>query len=232
MGPLSIAYSSIALVCIRLSKQIYTWVNQAKDIDEEVQTLATEVVAYSRVLGAIDQNLRRPAIAEAVRNSEGEFWSQVKRSLDDCSETMARLEKILGKVGGVSTNPFAKVANNVKFGLVFEKITILRRQINTYHSTMQLALQMCLISQNLNNEALQETLETKIDSILKDTQEIRSHMNQRAIAARSPLQDSAVSLGPPVLNPDIFKKQEDDSDLDFERKSMIISEKFSKLPNL
>lgn len=50
MDPLSIASASgsVALVCIRLSKQIYTWVNQTKDVDEEVEYFATEVVAYSR----------------------------------------------------------------------------------------------------------------------------------------------------------------------------------------
>ena len=87
-------------------------------------------------MSAIDQNLRRPAIAEAVRTSEGDFWSHVKRSLDDCSQTLALLEKILGKLGGASNNPFAKVVKNIKLGVAYEKVTTLRRQINTYNSTM------------------------------------------------------------------------------------------------
>jgi hypothetical protein len=72
MDHLSIASASgsIALVCIRLSKYLYTWIEQTKETDEEFQGFATEVVAYSRVLSAIDQNLRRPAIADTVRNIE------------------------------------------------------------------------------------------------------------------------------------------------------------------
>jgi len=46
MDPLSIASvsGSIALVCIRLSKYLHTFIDQTKEIDEEVQSFATEVV--------------------------------------------------------------------------------------------------------------------------------------------------------------------------------------------
>lgn len=219
MDPLSIASASgsVALVCIRLSKQIYTWVNQAKDVDEEVESFATEVVAYSRVLNAIDQNLRRPAIAEAVRTSEGDFWSHVKRSLDDCNETLALLEKILGKLGGASNNPFTKVAKNVKLGMAYEKITTLRRQINTYNSTIQLALQMCLVSQNMNNEALHETLTSKINCILEETRVIRSQLEPGPVEANTPPRDSAISMDP--LPSDLDHSAEDEEvNLNFEAK--------------
>ncbi len=133
---------------------------------------STEVMAYSKVLSAIDQNLRRPAIVEAVRTGEGDFCSQVKRSLDDCTEILVLLEEILAKLGGTSNNPFAKVAEHVKFGVVYENIATLRRQIDTYNSTMQLALPMCLLSQNMNKEALNETLTSKINCILDETRVI------------------------------------------------------------
>jgi hypothetical protein len=70
----------------------------------------------------------------------------VKRSLDDYSKTLTLLEKALANLGVATKNPFAKVAKNVKLGVKLDKITTLRRQINTYNSTMQLALQMCLVS--------------------------------------------------------------------------------------
>jgi ankyrin repeat protein len=219
MDPLSIASASgsVALVCIRLSKQIYTWVNQTKDVDEEVESFATEVVAYSRVLSAIDQNLRRPAIAEAVRTREGDFWSHVKRSLDDCSETLALLEKVLSKLGGASNNPFAKVAKNVKLGVAYEKITTLRRQISTYNSTMQLALQMCLVSQNMNNEALHETLASKINCILDETRVIRNKLEPGPVEANSPQRDSAISIESPSSDPD-NPAEDDELDINFEAK--------------
>ncbi|KAE9364225.1 hypothetical protein N431DRAFT_473824 [Stipitochalara longipes BDJ] len=67
MDPLSTASASgsISLACHRAVEQIYMWVNQAKDIDEEFQSFGSEVVAYSRVLSAVDLTLRRPEIAEA-----------------------------------------------------------------------------------------------------------------------------------------------------------------------
>ncbi|PMD16983.1 hypothetical protein NA56DRAFT_729526 [Hyaloscypha hepaticicola] len=190
MDPLSIASASgsVALVCIRLSKQIYTWVNQTKDVDEEVESFAIEVVAYSRVLSAIDQNLRRPAIAEAVRTSEGDFWSHVKRSLDDCSETLALLEKILGKLGGASNNPFAKVAKNIK-----------------------------LVSQNMNNEAHHETLTSKINCILEETIVIRSQLEPGPVEVNSPPRDSAISIDPPPSDPD-HQAEDEEVDMNFEAK--------------
>jgi hypothetical protein len=214
MDPLSIASTSgnVALVCVRLSKQIYTWVNQTRDVDEKVESFATEVVAYSRVLCAIDQNLRRPAIAEAVRTSEGDFWSHVKRSLDDCSKTLALLEKIQGKLGGASNNPFTKVVKNVKLSVAYEKVTALRRQIKTYNSTMQLALQMCLVSQNMNNEALHETLTSKINCILEETRVIRSQLEPGPVEANSPPRDSA-----PPSDPG-HPAEDEEVDINFEAK--------------
>jgi hypothetical protein len=197
---------------------MYTWVNQTKDIDEEVQSFAMEVAAYSRVLSAIDQNLRRPAIAEAVRTSEGDFWSHVKRSLDDCSETLALLEKVIDKLGGTTSNPFAKVAKNVKLGAVTERITTLRRQINTYTWTMQLALQICLVSQNMNSETLHETLNMKIDRILKETRDIRSQLDIRPGEGNPPPSDSAISLETPAPNPGTAMEDDDVIDLDFQAK--------------
>jgi hypothetical protein len=168
-------------------------------------------------LSAIDQNLRRPGIA-AVRSSEGDFWSHVKRSLDDCTETLALLEKVLDKLGGATNNPFAKVAKNVKLGVALEKITTLRRQINTYNSVMQLALHMCLVSQNMNNEALHETLNSKINRILKKTRDIRSQLETLPAGASSPPSNSAISLESPPSDPDYTTKEGGDLDIAFEAK--------------
>jgi hypothetical protein len=221
MDPLSIASvsGSIALVCIRLSKYLHTFIDQTKEIDEKVQSFAIEVVAYSRVLSAIDQNLRRPAIANTVRNSEGDFWSHVKRSLDDCSETLTLLEKVLANLGGTTKNPFAKVAKNVKLGAKLDKITTLRRQINTYNSTMQLGLQMCLISQNLSNETFYETLNAKINLILQETRDIRDHLEVRHVETELPQADSATFLASaPSEHGDTAAGGEEGVDPDFEAK--------------
>ncbi len=142
----------------------------------------------------------------------------MKRSLDDCSETLALLESVLDKLGGASNNHFARVAKNFKLGVAFEKISTLRRQINAYNSTMQLALQMCLVSQNMNNEALHETLNSKINRILKETQEIRNQLEPRLVEANLLSSDSAISLESPTSDPDYTTKEDDRLDINFETK--------------
>jgi len=143
----------------------------------------------------------------------------VKRSLDDCSETLTLLEKVLANLGGTTKNPFAKVAKNLKLGAKLDKITTLRRQINTYNSTMQLALQMCLISQNLSNETFYETLNAKINLILRETRDIRGHLEVRPVETELPQADSATFLASaPSEHGDTAAGGEEGVDPDFEAK--------------
>lgn len=196
MDPVSIASACncVALICIRTSATIYDWIIRVKTVDEEAQAFANEIRALARVLSTIDINLRRPAIAAAIQQSSStsELWSNVKTSLSDCSETLQTLEKALSRVIGESKGAFGKVARSIRLNMASAEIARLRRQINAYKDTLQLALHMCLL---VDNQASHASLEARIDMVLRETR--NRLLGSSFPATRTAPQDPASSSSSP-----------------------------------
>jgi hypothetical protein len=105
MEPISIATAAVHLVgaCGKLSGYIYTFVKQSQMVDTTVHVLDIEVKSLSDILGSIATSFSDPLVASVALESqtghEGRFWKTVKRSMDDCKGTLAKLERILENVG-------------------------------------------------------------------------------------------------------------------------------------
>jgi hypothetical protein len=127
MDPTTVASacSAVALLYIRTSTTVYGWISQTKAVDKEAQAFVNEIRAYARVLSTIDQNLRRAAIASAVRQNslESELWYNVTASLDDCTETLSMLDRVLDKIRRGTEGLFRKTVKNVWLNMATDQIT-------------------------------------------------------------------------------------------------------------
>lgn len=148
MDPRSIAAASASLVgsCLTISNYIYTFVNNSELVDTAVRLLGIEIDSLQKVLASISSSFNDPLIAkvafETQNDHEIQHGKNVKRSMDDCKETLKRLEEIWKGVSGSSPHFVGPPRNAIKVESEMSEIALLKEQIVAYRRTMHLSLQV------------------------------------------------------------------------------------------
>ena len=147
MDPLSIVASagSISRLVYRLSSQLYSFVAAAKDIDETVHHLCTEVSGLAGVLNAIGASLKaHAAVSSALReNGDSDLWSSIDGSLVSCRITLEKLDGLVSGVRDGSRGHFVWVKQSIrqfKLNLRDDAIKVIRSQLHTHAVALQTAL--------------------------------------------------------------------------------------------
>jgi hypothetical protein len=151
MDPLSIAATSATLVgvCVRLSGYIYIVINKVQNVDTSVRVLGIEIDLLSQVLGSISSSFSDSSLAagalESQTGHEGQHWRNVKRSMEDCQETLGSLERILESVKQGERRFLQRPRMLIEFERKSGEIALLKQQITAYRQTMQLSLQLITV---------------------------------------------------------------------------------------
>jgi hypothetical protein len=148
MDPLSIAAScaGLATACLQISGFLYTFVDDSKNVDTIISGFCEEIVALSRILDSISKSLKENRlIAAAQTDPNGELWSSLKTTFDDCQATLDDLDKTLKEVNrpaifGISI--LRRPTKQVMLNLKMKDIGLFRQRIQYYNGAMQLPLQM------------------------------------------------------------------------------------------
>jgi len=143
MDPLSIASTSFGLAktCVK----IYQYVSSIQNVDVDIRVLCVEIDQLSMVLDSISSSFTNSSGAgsdsfKSLTGHEAQYWQNVKRSLDDCQETLGILEGILGKT---TTRGFwERAKKRIQLDTHSGEITLLKQQISAYRRAMQLSLQL------------------------------------------------------------------------------------------
>ena len=129
----------------QISGLIYTFIDDARQIDSTMNDLLQEILGLSRVSKAVSGAWKdNPMIATAQVQSEGDLWGSVKSSLDDCEDTLRKLEKKLNEIQksfkkwGILKKP----AKLIKLNMEMKDILLYKQQVHSYNNAMQSALQM------------------------------------------------------------------------------------------
>jgi hypothetical protein len=147
MDPISVVTTSAALVafCAKLSKKIFTFVNNSQQVDTSVHVLDVEIESLSQVLRSIsvgfsDSSLATKAL-EPQTGHEERHWKDFKRSMDDCKGTLEALDRILEPMRSES-RLFGRPIKQIKLEKRATEISLLKQQIAAYRQTMSLSLQL------------------------------------------------------------------------------------------
>lgn len=147
MDPITlvIALGSIAKGVGVISTEIYTFIQDARKVDQSVTDVLTEVKSLQRVTEAVKASLESPSLVAASnpgnRESITRLWRDVKGCLDDCQMTVSRLEVALQSVKKPGSNFFMQAVRTVKFNMKVEDVQDLRSQIRGHVMAFQLVLQ-------------------------------------------------------------------------------------------
>jgi hypothetical protein len=148
MDPISIATASACLVrlSVTVSGYIYTYVSNNRNVDTTIRFLAVEIDSLAQVVSSIQESFSDPSLADAALSSqtghEGNHWRNVRRSMNDCENTLKHLEQVMEKVKKGKMGMFGRA---VKLQMNSVEITLLKQQIGAYRETLQLSLHMITV---------------------------------------------------------------------------------------
>jgi hypothetical protein len=138
MEPISV--SALAVTCIKLSTSLYKWIEETRNVDATVKAFAAEVKAFSAVLDAVKSSSQDPLMIYALRQYNNDLWALVQKTLCDCSIVVSELDRLLAGIG--SRSGVGHAITNFNLNLKSEKMTLLRQQIQSYTTVLQMSMQM------------------------------------------------------------------------------------------
>lgn len=135
------AAAAIALSCFKVSTLMYHWIEEVREVDGTLKAFSAEINALSAVLDAV-QSCSQDALATEMsqRQGTGAFWVLVERTLEDCGKVMAELDRVLTDIR--SRRRFGQLITNSTLNANTGKMAMLRQQVQSYTTILQMALQM------------------------------------------------------------------------------------------
>jgi Fungal N-terminal domain of STAND proteins len=146
MDPLTIVASVAATsrVVTTISKTLFRFIRDTKQVDRTVDALLGEVNDLKRVISAIENVIQQPATQAVIQQDrECNLGNSVDDSLVECRTTLESLDRILQgiKVKKRSQSPFWQAVKQIKVNWNSEELGVLRGQMHSHCLSMQLALQ-------------------------------------------------------------------------------------------
>ena len=195
--PLSI-FSATA-TAITICGNVLQYANDFRTAGEDFQSLTKQTQSLSEVLDALYAEFKQPLVNKKIKSSqdidqryghEGTYWRSVKQSMDDCRETLQKLQRILStsKSGGLMNRVFKRVK------LVMQKDEIEKywQEITFYRETMKFALQWITLyvysrfgsdkmfrSSGMKSEELNEQVASKLDRMMLKINSVRERLDHQ-----------------------------------------------------
>lgn len=175
MDPVSIlstigAVGAVANGACTLAFQLYTFIEDTKNVNQAVTDLAEEVNSLNSILEAVKLGLESDPVKLAEKSADSDdsqlLWESIQGSLNDCQATIERLERSIVDVRAESKNFAKQAVRRIKLNLKDNEIATFRTQIRTHINALQMALLMvnlrvaCLAPGVVTNE-----LGPKIDEL-------------------------------------------------------------------
>lgn len=155
MDPLNIAAAaaSLSAFAFKASKEIYGSIDDMRSADATLLQLQNEVNVLQTGLQNIASTSQSDTVLEFCKSTSGSLnqlqsirlLNNVKPSLDDCQATLKKLETILAGMEGNSgwmRNLFGKPIKAFKISTRSKDVELIRYEICSYSSAMQMTLHM------------------------------------------------------------------------------------------
>jgi len=152
--PISIVAScaGVATACLQSAEIIGRFISAVKSVDENVRDFQREVRNLASITDGVRFQLEKPGVASAMKTagtakeSDANLWQCISRTLQDCEYTTQKLRSRLQSLDVDSRNLLRPVIATFKLNSIAPDINIVRSQIQSYHGTLSVALQMTSLS--------------------------------------------------------------------------------------
>jgi hypothetical protein len=127
----------------QISASLYSFVDDARQVDSNVSSLIEEIRGLSQVLDAISKSLANNDSVGASPSTES-LLVNVDSSLKDCSNTLQKLDQMLKDLddkGSFRMNILRKPVKQVKLNMKMKDFLAFKQRVYSHYGSMQLALQ-------------------------------------------------------------------------------------------
>src|SRR5271154_1513369 len=158
--PISIVAScaGVATACLQSAEIIGRFILAVKSVDENVRDFQREVRNLASITDGVKLQLEKPGVASAMKaagtakESDANLWQCISRTLQDCEYTTQKLRLRLQNLDVESRNLLRPVIATFKLNSIAPDINIVRSQIQSYHGTLSVALQMTSLSIQIQDQ--------------------------------------------------------------------------------
>jgi tRNA threonylcarbamoyladenosine modification (KEOPS) complex Pcc1 subunit len=143
MDLLSIASAAAAITvsCFKLGALLCCWIEEIRDVDGTLKVFMAEVNALSTVLDAVKSWSQDAVMTDSAQRQDSKaFWVLVQKTLEDCSAVIDQLDRLLTDIQ--SKRRFGQLINNFVLNLKSDNIALIRQQIQSYTTVLQMAMQV------------------------------------------------------------------------------------------
>ncbi|KUM55617.1 hypothetical protein ACN42_g11631 [Penicillium freii] len=180
MDPLSIAAAaaSLSATCFKLANTIYEYVEEVKHVDHAISLFGKDLKTLSQALQNVDIALKDNAAALITTlGGDIKLLDSLEACIQDCGETVQRIGEILeetqthGRVGNAIRRP----ATHWKLKDKKQELGLLRARVISFHTAMNMSLQMIHICIILHVQINQES---QHDDVLKGIDQLRRQIKK------------------------------------------------------
>jgi hypothetical protein len=175
MDPVSIlstigAVGAVANSVCALAFQLYTFIEETKNVDQAVADLVEEVSGLNSTLEAVRLGLQSDLVKDTDKRANSEdsrlLWESIQGSLDNCQATIDKLGNAIVNVRPEGKNFAKQAVRRIKLNLKDSEISAFRTQIKTHTNALHMALLMVNIrASRLAPGAVTDKLGPKIDEL-------------------------------------------------------------------
>lgn len=145
---------------------LYTFVGDALSVDDSTSGFCKKIVGLSRVLEVISQAWKQnPLLVAAQANADGNLWISVQASLDNCKNTLEKLEKNIYEAQKSSflwRGFLRKSTMSIKLNMRMGDITTFKQKIDahwkTSHRVVDHRHSCLLLNSNTSQEPIAQAL--------------------------------------------------------------------------
>ncbi|KAK2756002.1 hypothetical protein FQN53_008754 [Emmonsiellopsis sp. PD_33] len=195
MDPVSIVAAAVSLStnCVKISKSLYIFIDETKNVDQTLSGLQNEVESLSSVLENVASVLKLNTLTlKSVPLELGSVAKSLLTTLQDCASTLDQLDE---KLGGAASD--YKVVKQVKLSVKMGDVQLLRQRIQSHTGAASLAMQAIMIHLNAVDAKIQDVTSTRFENQLRQIAAQNEKMNRkldemaRAAAGANDQQDDA-----------------------------------------
>jgi hypothetical protein len=141
MDLLSIASAAAAITvsCVKLGTLLYCWIEEIRDVDGTLKVFMAEVNALSAVLDAVKSWSQDAVVTDSAQRQDSKAFWVVQTTLKDCSTVIDQLARLLADIQ--TKRRLGQLATHFVLNLKSGNIALIRQQIQSYTTVLQMAMQ-------------------------------------------------------------------------------------------
>ena len=142
MDLLSIASAAAAITvsCVKLGTLLYCWIEEIRDVDGTLKVFMAEVNALSAVLDAVKSWSQDAVVTDSAQRQDSKAFWVVQKTLEDCSTVIDQLDRLLADIQ--TKRRLGQLATHFVLNLKSDNIALIRQQIQSYTTVLQMAIQV------------------------------------------------------------------------------------------